>query len=135
MIKRNGIYEILRFLLAGLSTTVFSYAIYLALLLLLPYMLAYVASFAAGIVFSYFMNTYFVFSRRFSWQTFLKFPLVYAVQLAINLGLVWLSVDKFGIRKEWAPLLAVAVSIPVTFLMSRAIIKNQSIAGKGIKAD
>ncbi len=128
MISRARLFEIARFLFAGTATTVFSYAIYLALLFVLPYMVAYVISFAAGIVFSYFINTYFVFSRRFNWQSFLRFPLVYAAQLAINLGIVWLSVDRFGIRKEWAPLIAVAISIPVTYLMSRAIIKNSGDA-------
>ena len=124
MIERARLLEIARFLLAGLATTVFSYGIYLALLLVLPYMLAYAASYIAGIVFSYCINTYFVFSGRFSFRTFLKFPVVYLAQFAINAAVVWLAVDRFGMRKEFAPLIAIVLSIPVTYLMSRAIIKN-----------
>lgn len=124
MITRSRIFEVARFLLAGTLTTILSYAVYLVLLIALPYMAAYVISFIAGIVFSYFINTYFVFSERFSWQSLIKYPLVYVAQLAINLVIVWASVDTLGIRKELAPLVAILVSIPVTYALSRAVIKK-----------
>ena len=126
MIVGKRIFEIARFLLAGTATTVFSYAIYLALLILLPYMVAYVISYAAGIIFSYFINTYFVFRQRFSWKSFFQFPLVYAAQLVINLLVLWLAVDKYGIKQEFAPLIAIVVSIPATYFLSRAIIKKNN---------
>ncbi len=125
MIAGKRFFEIARFLLAGIATTVFSYAIYLFLLQMLPYMLAYVISYAAGIVFSYFINTYFVFQQRFSWETFFQFPLVYATQLVINLLILWLAVDRVGVKQELAPLIAIIISIPVTYFMSRAIIKKR----------
>lgn len=124
MIKHGRLLEIARFLLAGLTTTIVSYGLYLALLFVLPYMIAYAVSYAAGIVFSYFINTYFVFAQRFSLQSFLKFPLVYLAQFVINAAVVWFAVDSFGIRKELAPLIAIVLSIPITYLMSRAIIKQ-----------
>ena len=125
MIAGKRFFEIARFLLAGMTTTVFSYAIYIFLLLMLPYMLAYVISYAAGIVFSYFINTHFVFRQRFSWKSFFQFPLVYAAQLVINLFVLWLAVDRFGIKPELAPIVAIIVSIPVTYFMSHAIIKKR----------
>ncbi|MGH8109062.1 MAG: GtrA family protein [Arenimonas sp.] len=124
MIERGRLFEIARFLVAGLATTAISYALYLVLLFVLPYLPAYMISYVAGIVFSYFINTYFVFSQRFSLQSFLKFPLVYIAQFAINVAVVWLAVDKFEMRKELAPLIAIVLSIPVTYLLSRAIINN-----------
>ena len=108
-----------------MTTTVFSYAIYIFLLLMLPYMPAYVISYATGIVFSYFINTHFVFRQRFSWKSFFQFPLVYAAQLVINLFVLWLAVDRFDMKQELAPLIAIVISIPVTYLMSRAIIKKR----------
>lgn len=129
MLERGRLFEIVRFLAAGLTTTVFSYALYLALLLKMSYMPAYVASYIAGIVFSYFINTYFVFSEGFSLRSMLKFPLVYVAQFAINFMVIWLTVEKFEVRKELAPLIAIVLSIPVTYVMSRAIIKKGSRPG------
>lgn len=126
MIASKKTLEIARFLLAGTAITVFSYAIYLALLIVLPYMFAYIVSYAAGIVFSYFINTYFVFQQRFNWKSFLQFPLVYAAQLVVNLLVLWLTVDRFGVKQEFAPLIAIAISIPITYFMSRAIIKKET---------
>lgn len=125
MIVGKRFFEIARFLLAGTATTVFSYAVYLVLLIVLPYMIAYVISYAAGIVFSYFINTYFVFRQQFSWKSLFQFPLVYIAQLIINLFVLWLAVDRFDMKRELAPLIAIVISIPVTYLMSRAIIKKR----------
>ena len=125
MIVGKRFFEIARFLLAGTATTVFSYAVYLVLLIVLPYIIAYVISYAAGIVFSYFINTYFVFRQQFSWKSLFQFPLVYIAQLIINLFVLWLAVDRFDMKQELAPLIAIVISIPVTYLMSRAIIKKR----------
>lgn len=135
MVARHRLFEVARFLVAGLATTVFSYAVYLGLLALLSYMLAYVICYLAGIVFSYFINTYFVFGQRFRWKAFVKFPLVYAAQLAINMVVVWLAVDQFGMRKEFAPLIAIVLSIPVTYLLSRAIIGSGKPSDKTTKPE
>ena len=124
MVADKRIFEIARFSWQERQPP-FSCATYLALLLMLPYMLAYAISYAVGIIFSYFISTYYVFRQRFSWKPFFQFPLVFAAQLFINLLILWLAVDRFAVRQELAPLIAVIFSIPVTYFMSHAIIKKR----------
>lgn len=126
MITSKRIPEVARFLLAGLATTIFSYGIYLALLLVLPYLSAYVISYAAGIVFSYFINAYFVFKQRFNWHTFFRFPLVYVVQLGISLLILRVAIHRFAVPETLAPLIVIVITVPITYLMSRFILKRNS---------
>lgn len=115
--------EFSRFLLVGATNTLFSYALYLLLLLAVNPHVAYTVSYAAGIVLSYFLNVHFVFKRKPSFASFMQFPFVYALQY--GLGLVVLSVLlQLGIDAKWAMAGVVAATIPVTFLASRFVLKK-----------
>ena len=115
-------HSFLRFLIAGGSTTALSYAIYLLLLQVLPYLLSYAISFVAGVVWSYFISTLFVFRRKPSVKRALAFPAVYLAQYLAGTLLLFVFVNHFNISKEFAPLIVIALSIPITYAMSRWII-------------
>lgn len=114
--------EFARFLLAGATNTLLSYLLYLFLLEFLPYLLAYSIAYCIGIVISYLLNVHFVFNKRASLASFVKFPIVYVLQYALGAGVLWLLVDRAGILPEIAMLGAIAVTIPVTFLASRFVL-------------
>ena len=118
-IKRDA----LRFVVGGGLNTAVSYSMYLLLNLVLPYMYAYGIAYVMGILFSYVLSAKWVFRVGMSWKTFALFPLVYAVQFSLTSGLVWLLVEKAHISETLAPLLAIGAALPVTFLMSRYILK------------
>jgi putative flippase GtrA len=120
--------EVIRFLAGGASTTLVSYAVYLLLLPWLPYLVAYGVSYAVGIVWSYFISVRFVFGGQWSWSGLFKFPIVYLVQLLIGALTVWIAVDKIGLPAAVAPLLAIVVSLPITFLLSRRLIRGAAPA-------
>lgn len=117
--------EFKRFLAAGAFNTVAGYAVYLAFTLLLDYRLAYTASYLIGIIVSYWINTTFVFRSTWNWKRLAAFPSVYLLQYTLGLGLIWLFVDQLDISEKIAPLLAVPVTVPLTFLASRFIIKGK----------
>ena len=114
--------EFARFLLAGATNTLLSYLLYLFLLEFLTYLLAYSISYCIGIAISYFLNVYFVFNRRASLASFVKFPAVYALQYCLGAATLWLLVDRAGISPEIAMLGVIAATIPVTFLASRFVL-------------
>ena len=117
--------EAFRFLVSGSLNTGVSWLLYLCLLALaVPYTVAYSIAFAFGIVFTYYLNTRWVFKVAMSWQTFLQYPLVYVVQYGLGLGLMYVLVSVLGIPKKPAPLLVTVLSIPVTFVLSRLILKR-----------
>ena len=117
--------EFLRFLIVGGVQTVLSYLFFLLLIQWLAYPVAYSLTYCAGIVLSYFLHVLFVFKERVRLPTFLKFPLVYLVQYLAGLVLLWLFVDLLHITPAWAMVAVIALTIPVTFLASRLVIKNK----------
>jgi len=110
-----------RFLIAGVANTGLTYLAYLLLLQVSPYGVAFTVAFVLGILASYLLNALFVFRRRMSWRSFFRFPLIYMVQYLLGLLLVSLCVEWFGVAAWIAPLIALTVTIPLTYLMSRAV--------------
>ncbi len=115
--------EFTRFLLVGATNTLFSYLLYLLLLLAMSPQLAYTLSYAAGIVLSYFLNVHFVFRKKPSLASFLKFPFVYLLQYGVGLLVLTLLIG-FGIDPRLAMAGVIIVTIPVTFLASRFVLKR-----------
>lgn len=117
--------EFLRFLMVGGLQTVLSYLFFLLLIEWLAYPVAYSLTYCAGIVLSYFLHVLFVFRERVRLPTFLKFPLVYLAQYLVGLVLLWLFVDLLQLAPAWAMVAVIALTIPITFLASRLVIKNK----------
>jgi putative flippase GtrA len=116
----------LRFLISGTVNTCVSLVLYWALLLVTHYLLAYTASVAFGIVISYLLNSRFVFRVRASARSALLFPLVYGVQYLIGVLVLWIWTDALSLPPRFGILATIAVTIPVTFVMSRVIFKTHT---------
>ncbi|WP_275464447.1 GtrA family protein [Streptomyces noursei] len=123
--------QVARFTVVGGVNTATFYACYLPLHRLLPYFAAYTAGFVLSLVGSFFLNTYFTYRTRPTWKKFLLFPLTqvtnYAVQSA---GLVAL-VSWWGMNSVAAPLAAALLALPVTFVVSRRILRPPARRGGG----
>jgi len=123
--NRSGMrHEFVRFLIVGVINTIFSYLLYLLLLTILTYLFAYSVAYCSSIVLSYFLNAQFVFKKGINIASFLKFPIVYAIQYALGAILLWLLVGKADIAPELAMIGVIIVTTPVTFLTSRFILKH-----------
>ena len=116
--------EFFRFLLVGLSNTLVTYVAYLILLPFMPYLYAYTIAYCAGVLNSYFMSVFFVFRKKVSLRSFLKFPLVYVTQYFLGWSILWLLVGRLGIGPAWAMAVVIAVTVPITFLSSRFVLKK-----------
>lgn len=114
------------FLVVGGINTIATYCIYLLLLGMTAYWLAYTLSYAFGIVSSYALNTIFVFRAKWSWRRLAAFPLVYAIQYGLGLISLGLLVEVFGLSEKIAPLLVIMITIPLTFIASRRIIRGSN---------
>lgn len=115
--------EAVRFILAGGINTLLTLALYWLLLAWLEYRLAYTASFAAGIISGFALNTYVVFRVPWSWVRLLAFPSVHAVNYVVGLAIVWVGVRVFGIDERIAPVVAAVAIVPLNFLMTRYAVK------------
>jgi len=121
-------WQVVRFGLVGVVNTATFYLLYLALHPFLPYFAAFTVAFLLSMIGSFFMNTYFTYRTKPTWRKFLLFPLPnitnYLVQSGGVVALVqWLKVDD-----RIAPLLAAAVAIPITFVLSKLVLTGRPSA-------
>ncbi|MFI8966237.1 GtrA family protein [Streptomyces sp. NPDC053493] len=114
-------WQVVRFGLVGVVNTGTYYGLYLLLGLRLPYIAAHVVAFALSMVGSFFLTSYFTYRTRPTWRKFLLFPLTNAANFVLTTVGVYVLVDLLGANPRYAPLIAAAAAIPVTFLLSRTI--------------
>ncbi|MFI1017522.1 GtrA family protein [Streptomyces sp. NPDC020965] len=113
--------QLVRFALVGAVNTGTYYGLYLLLLTWLPYVAAHVLAFLLSMVGSFFLTSYFTYRTRPTWRKFLLFPLTNAANFVVTTTGVYLLVDVLGLGSRYAPLIASAAAIPITFLVSRTI--------------
>lgn len=116
--------QFVRFLATGASNTVASYAVYLALLPFVHYLVAYTIAYLFGIGLSYALMTRFVFQTTARWSTALRFPLVYVVQYLLGSSIIHVLVAYAGVRPFLAALLAMIVTVPATFVLARVVFRR-----------
>ncbi|MGH8420470.1 MAG: GtrA family protein [Pseudomonas sp.] len=108
-----------RFLISGGFNTALTYGIYLVLLTFLTYRISYTISYLAGIVLAYGLNRFFVFKSHRGLKSALMLPLIYALQYFLSLTILWWWVEKVQWDDRIAPLAAIAITLPITFMLSK----------------
>lgn len=118
--------EFVRYVIAGGVNSVFSYGVYLLLLLILPYPAAYTISYFAGIPTGYVLNALFVFRQPLQWGKAFQFPVVFILQYGLGLLFTVILVDVLHVSETIAPALATALTVPPTFIATRTLLKPRS---------
>ena len=113
-----------RFLLGGGLNTAITYGLYLLLNVRMEYQAAYAIAYVGGILFSYVFNALVVFHVPLSLKGLLAFPVVYLAQYGIS-ALTLNSLVEFDIASESvAPLIAVAFTIPITYILAKKVVQR-----------
>lgn len=110
-----------RFLISGAINTAISFAIYAALLTLLPYAWAYACAYFGGIALSWLMYRHFVFRQPGRKGSLLWVALVYAVLYLVGATLVTLWCDALRLPPLLAPLFSLCVQVPLGYGLNRLI--------------
>jgi len=110
-----------RFLVSGAINTAATFAIYVQLLGVVTYVLAYSVAFVSGIVVSYLLHRYFVFRTGGGLGVMMLFPLVYVVQYLLGVMIIFLWVDVLDMPETVASVVAVVATVPVTYALSRRL--------------
>lgn len=106
-----------RFVLVGAANTAASYAVYLLLLFVIDYRVAYTVAYLAGLVFGYWAQARLVFRAPLSTRSAAAYVATYAVMYLASVLMLWLAVDLIGVPKPWAMLVALCVTVPASFLL------------------
>lgn len=122
-VSKENLRRWVSFLIGGGLNTLLTYGIYLLLNMYMSYQKSYVIAYVSGIIFSYLFNAHVVFNVKKSWKGLMAYPLVYLLQYALGALLLSLMVEKLGIPEEFAPLLIIVLLLPVTYLLSKTILK------------
>ena len=120
-----------RFLVGGAFTTGASWLCYVALLRVVRYEVAYTLSFVVGIAISFLVNSWFVFGVPLRWRRLLPYPFAYLLQYAAGYAVVWLAVEKLGMPEWSGPLVALVVTIPLGFMLTRRVLVGAGGGAKG----
>lgn len=115
--------EVLRFLVGGVLNLAVGYGGYLILLHWISYEIAYAISYVFSVCVSYVFSALFVFRQPLRARSALFYPLVYLAQFLLGLVLLRIMVEVLHLSAWVAPLLVSILTIPVTFLMSRIIVR------------
>lgn len=114
-------FSLARFLVSGGFNTVLTYLVYLIALNWLSYAWSYSLAYALGIVLAFILNRSYVFKSDRGWRSVILFPFVYLAQYLISMLVLRVWIDHLGWRAELAPLMAIVVSLPVTYVLSRLV--------------
>lgn len=117
-----------KFLIAGGLNTAITYGIYLILLMLIPYTASYTISYITGIVLAYLLNRFFVFKSHQGLKSIALLPLVYLAQYVVGILILWCWVEKLGFSDRLAPLAAIIITIPITYIFSRLVFSKSPSA-------
>lgn len=110
-----------RFLLSGAFNTVATWLLYLLLIQFLSYRVGYSIAFFTGIALAYVLSRHFVFRREGGAAAVAVFPLIYLFQYLLGLGIVSVWVEVLGWQEALAPLAAIALTVPITFFLTRRV--------------
>jgi putative flippase GtrA len=108
-----------RFVVVGAANTAASYGVYLLLLLVVDYRVAYSVAYVAGLLLGYWAHATFVFDARLGVRSGIAYVFTYAAMYVLSLGVLAGAVDWLGIPKPAAMLAALCVTVPASFLLLR----------------
>lgn len=121
--------ELLSYVFWGIMTTAVNYASYLLLtrLLRVHYLAADVTAWVVSVLFAYFVNKLFVFrSRDWAWRVALRELWQMAASRlfsgALELGILWLFVDRLALNDGAVKLAANVVVVVVNYVLSKWVV-------------
>lgn len=118
-IRKTEPKQILGFVITGLLSTLIMFCLYVFLQQMMNYQYAYLISYCISVIALYFMNAH-VFKGRFSFYSFVGFPLIYLIQYLVGAASLGFIV-RMGFPQTFAPLLVVVVLLPITYLLNLVI--------------
>ncbi|HDC5315343.1 TPA: flippase GtxA [Staphylococcus aureus] len=120
--------EILKFIIVGGINTLNYYVVYLLLLKLfhIEYMISHITGFIVAFVISYYLNCYFVYRVKPTWRKFISFPITQLVNASLQTVLLYVFVSWLNLPAEIASFAGLVITIPITFVLSKWILKDSN---------
>ena len=108
-----------RFVFVGAVNTAASYMIYLVLLAVADYRVAYTIAYIAGLVGGYLAHARFVFGARPGARSAAGYLATYGAMYLASLLVLYVVVDRLAVPKALGMLAALALTVPASFGLLR----------------
>jgi putative flippase GtrA len=114
--------QVVLFLIVGISNTIFTYVVYLALLRVVYYAWAFTGAFLVGLIFTGLMNIRVTFGHHPTVVACVVFSAYYLLYYVFALFLLHTLIDGLGLDEHFAPLAMLPIVVPINFVMTRFIV-------------
>ena len=81
------------------------------------YLVATTIGFVIGVLFSYTVNSLFIFHQKIRYRTLLKYSVAYVLSYFINMLLMYFLVDWFLVSKFVAPIVCMVIMAVVNYFL------------------
>lgn len=117
--------EFITFAIVGVINTATYYSFYLVGLkaLGLAYMIAHFSAVILSMVISFFLNSYITYKVKPTWKKFLMYPITQLVNIVVTAILLYILVDGLHVNSTIAPIGALIITVPVTFVVTGKVLK------------
>jgi putative flippase GtrA len=115
--------QIAGFLAIGAINSALTFSLYLVLLLLMPYWLAYTLAFVAGVAFALTGNARLV-GRRVNPAAALCFSASHMLSYLLGMAAVLFLVERLHLASPLAPIAALAITVPLSFCGTRLALRQ-----------
>ncbi|MBA2653439.1 MAG: GtrA family protein [Gammaproteobacteria bacterium] len=103
-------------MLSGINSLT-TYTVYLLLINILNYKVAYSITYLLGIALSYFTNSTITFKTQLSFKGLVKFYIIYLLQYLVSIALLNVMVEHFNVHKSLAPIFVMGIVVPISFFV------------------
>ncbi len=110
--------KLIKFVMGGISNTIFSYLIYCLFVIFFNYKVSYFICICVSIIYTYQINTKLVFGIKSKSRIRYLYFLIYLIQIILGLLLIDIWVNKLLINIYFAPILNIIFVSPIVFLLS-----------------
>lgn len=117
----------LRFVAVNVVNTGIYYALYLLLLLVLPYVLANVVALAAAVLLAYAANARWTFGTAMTGRSLLTFLAGNGATTVLRTLVLWLLVEQAGMSELTAPVLATAITFPIAYVLAELAMLGRAV--------
>lgn len=133
-VRREGLGVFVRFLLVNVANTGLYWGLYLLLLPVAPYLVANGIALLIAVVVAYVANARYAFGVGMSSWSLVMYLVTNGTTVVLRTVVVWVLVDVLSLSEVLAPPVAVAVTMPVAFGLTRWAMRERNGAGPAAPA-
>jgi putative flippase GtrA len=132
--RRSAVF--LRFVVVNVLNTFLYWALYLLLLLVMPYFWANALALVIAVLAAYVLNARYAFRVRASRWSLVMYLITNGTTIVLRSAVVWVLVEHLSLAEGLAPPVAVAVTLPVAFILTKlAMTERPSAASRAPAAE